>query len=501
MKVDIHEHLEDGTSRRVATFFWRGEEIACDNPVLWKHLMNSNGGVIIGSRGKRYYPRDGAEYLRNLKYQFAGPYLHAGPVEEEEGDRPDAARVVAGTSGATSSRDLSSLDTVKTQQTKVRPDGTGGPSRRPPPDRRAGPWSRSCRQGAGQGEGRKSGQADTLSRNDLETVCGGVYRASAALRGLGGDVARLETDRLLEAITQIAGVDRGELTRAFESREAYLELRYQPPSRQNYEKLWHRAGQYWMKFLDVLEAGEIETALWPLYMVREAMRCLPAHRTEWLAANDFEDYSGTYPAGTSPEDVEESWQVHGRAAFRKKGLSRVLLEEAFGRTPERFEAAVVAFREAEFGRSEAEARRALSIDPGFIDARLVLGDILRRLDQATASMVELQRTVELEVLRARAAKGRSPDATSLLRLARARVCIGKTFLSEGRIRSATAQLERGVDTFERMSRGSSAGFQDEAATRQVRDEKMAVHHLLERIYRDLGDLERADHHRKRLSAP
>ncbi len=491
MKVDIHEQLEDGSRRRIATFFLRGGEIQCDNPVLWKHLMNSNGGVIIGSRGKRYYPRDGIEYLRNLKYQFAGPYLHAGPVEEEEWDREEVTDPMVGAGRA--EPDVSSLTTVKTAPQPTRERGGGRP-------RRTGTGRVRERVLFSELRSRGAGSRDSrLSREDLEAVCGGVYRAAAAFRGLAYDVARVEMDDLLATLTRLVGVDRAETARAFESREAYLELCYQPPSRQNYEKLWARASRYWDTFLEVLETGDLEQALWPLFMTWEAMRCLPQHRAGWLRANEFEPVAAARPAGTSLEEVVEAWQTHGVGAFRKRGLSRTLLAATSSRAGSRFEAAVAAFREAAFGRSEAEVRAALSIDPGFVEARLALGDILRRLDQAGAALVELQRTVELETLRARGDKAQARDPASLLRLARTRLCIGKTLLSEGRVRTALSHLNRSADAFERLVRLDEADTNDEAFARTVHEEKRVLHGLLERVYRDLGDVERADHHRKRVA--
>ncbi len=495
MKVDILEHLADGTRRRIATFSWRGGEIECDNPLLWKHLMNSNGGVIIGARGKRFYPRDGAEYLRNLKYQFAGPYLHAGPVEEEDEVGPGG-EGGAGVGGGGAPVDVSSLETVK-----ARVPGRSVRSRTSPSAR--GVRGESSSRRAGRRRVRSATRSvraseSALSREDMEAVYGGVYRAALAVRGLGFQVARAEMEGLLETITRLAGVDRDDLLRAFQSRESYLELRYQPPSRQNYEKLWERARSHWQRFLEILEEGELEPALWPLFMVWEAMRCLPAHRAEWLTAQGFESRGETLPAAISFDEIQASWETHGLTAMRKKRLSCALLDEAFARADQPFQAAVEAFRDASFGRSEVEVRRALAIDPGFIDARLVLGDILRRLDQNAAALVELRHTVELELLRLGSSAGRTRDPASWLRLARARTSLGKTLLGEGRIRAATHQLELGLESLERLGPEAFAG-QDEEAARQVRAEEAASHRLLERVYRDLGDVERAGHHRKRLA--
>ncbi len=492
MKVDIHEQLEDGTRRRIATFFWRGGEIQCDNPVLWKHLMNSNGGVIIGSRGKRYYPRDGADYLRNLRYQFAGPYLHAGPVEEEDGDVEEASAVPAGEPSESPGGDVSSLATVKVaSKWSAAPGSSARRHRASGRGRSGGRLLTDLRSGT------VSAREGNLSREDLEAVCGGVYRAAVAFRGLAYRVARAEMDGLLETLTRLTGVERGGMARTFEAREAYLELRYQPPSRQNYEKLWGRATRYWEMFLDVLERGEIGQALWPLYMTWEAMRCLPEHRVEWLGANGFEESRGVRPAGASAEGVLEAWERHGIGAFRKRGLSRSLLEEAFAGAESRFQAAVAAFRDADFSRAEAEARAALTIDPGLADARLLLGDILRRLDQPGPALVELQRAVELVTLQARADKGRIRDPGSLLRLARTRSCIGKTLLSEGRIRAAIGHLDRATDLLDRLDRTETSEGEDGGLVPAVHEEGRATHGLLERLYRDLGDVERADHHRKR----
>jgi len=82
MRVEIRERQPDGNDQTVAVFRCDGQVVTCDNPVIWNHLIQASGGVIIGERGRRFTPRDGDEYLRNLRFQYRGPYLFAFEVDE-----------------------------------------------------------------------------------------------------------------------------------------------------------------------------------------------------------------------------------------------------------------------------------------------------------------------------------------------------------------------------------------------------------------------------------
>ena len=82
MYVEIRERQEDGSERTVAVFRHEGNVVTCDNAVIWNHLVQATGGVVVGSRGRRYTPHDGESYLRNLRFQYRGPYLFAREIAD-----------------------------------------------------------------------------------------------------------------------------------------------------------------------------------------------------------------------------------------------------------------------------------------------------------------------------------------------------------------------------------------------------------------------------------
>jgi len=445
MKVDIVEHLEDGTQRRIATFHWRDGELNCDNPVLWKHLMNSGGGVIIGARGKRYYPRDGVEYLRNLKFQFAGPYLHAQPLDEAvDLEIPTVPRVGSGgtLTGSWSAPVPPAPVLERTEEPAPVARAVTGRSATPivrpstPAASRARELRkgqnvkevREVREGRDAREFRKARETEgELSREVLERICGGVFRLSSALRGIAIGLARDEADQLLKLLTELMQTDLEALKRAYESREEYLEMRYQPPSRVNYLRMWERLHRSWQTFLDVLEA------------------------------------------------------VYAQAS---ESLKR----------------SVGFFQQASLGQAEGEVRQALRIDPGSAEARLLLGDLLRRLDRVPEALAELQQGVELDLIGRRATQTGSERTAAHLRMARARMCIGRTLLGLGRVREAVDQFEKALEHLEDLTRKTLPEALEELERAQLREELSTLHRLLEPIYRALGETERADHHRKRILA-
>jgi tetratricopeptide (TPR) repeat protein len=528
MKVDILEHLEDGTQRRVATFHWRDGELNCDNPVLWKHLMNSSGGVIIGARGKRFYPRDGVEYLRNLKYQFAGPYLYAQPPVETEGPEPvrgipgpHPAPAMSGplTGGTFSSPLAGSTLTGRSPVTapvvppppeapEEPPQPPRGPAGRTPigrgnPAARAPQPARKPAPSPSRPAPRNEPDPDdenALLRQTQEAIFAGVFRLSAGLRGLAFNAARLEADQLLKLLAELVQIDFAALKRSYESREEYLELRYQPPSRLNYPKVWERINRTWQTVLEVLQAGDLANTLWPLFLVREGLATLPEHRSEWVQSSSLIPLPAEETAGAALADIARAWDEVGAPMFRRKGLTAGLLEEVHALAAEPLSRGVAAFQQASFGLAEAELRQALLIDPGQTEARLLLGDLLRRMDRVPESLGELQQTVELEHLSLRTPQAGIGRPSSYLRMARARACIGRALLGLGKVRDAAEQLEKGLETLDWLTRKNPMEVLEEPERAQLKDELGTMHRLLEPICRALGETERADQHRKRYGS-
>ena len=111
----------------------------------------------------------------------------------------------------------------------------------------------------------------------------------------------------------------------------------------------------------------------------------------------------------------------------------------------------------------------------------------------------MQHTVELEHRALRYQTSGRP--AYYLRMARARVCIGRVLLSLGRVRDAAEQLEKGLESLDWLTRKTPLEALDELERQQWKEESVTIHRLIEPLYRALGETERADHHRKKFGSP
>jgi tetratricopeptide (TPR) repeat protein len=593
MKVDILEQQEDGSRRRIASFTNQGGEVVCDNPTLWKHLMNSGGGVVIGARGKRYFPQDGDEYLRNLRYQFAGPYLFAELLEEErkaptpkpalekllatpapdaipsvrmertgeravevpmpraevvEAPRPGERRVEvrpqAGVEKGADRPARRNIDEMPPDRASSRPADKGlprvqgreveRPRDNPPPvdrsalkpaDRRPvepagpgvksrleqsersvpGPADRTAMRPTKAVPGRKAEPAQPeedprFPQETRERMGGAAWRLLQAVRGLSPALAREEADGLLKLLSAVAQVDFPALKRSFETREEYLEMRFQTPSRLNYARVWERIQRSLRQFLHTLQEGDLPAALWPLFLLREGLAAAPEHRTGFVNALLLPPQAGLSPCGTSPLELGQSWEKVALPAFRKEGFSVALFDKLIAGATGMLQKAAATFQAADFGTAENQLRVALLMDPAQLDARVLLGDLLRRLDRHDEALAELAGVIEQEYLTLKIGTSQSSSPESWQRIARTRGAAARLMLARGEIRGSLEQLELGIDAFEQLSRRIPIEQLPEPERGQARRELAGLHQLAHLLAGALGDAERAEFHLKRADA-
>lgn len=625
MKVDILEQLDDGSQRRIATFEWRDGALSCDNPVLWRNLMNATGGVITGARGKRYSPEDGVEYLRSLRFHFAGPYLFAGPPTELVNDPSPARKEPA---SKTVTRDFSAatpraaapavppasptgpaspssgqggyaksapipgtggvLGSVKpggsASASALRSDSTGGvggsaatggggrsaaaPSAAPTGRAAVGGSGGSSSSGASSsgasgagasGAGAAVGSAASggagnrapapastgsstpiLNRNTVgqrhqltdvrpespardaqvaareqrrkvedvapgrdiqERLYGCIYRLLNAFRALALDVLVDEADAMMVLLSELARVDLEQVRRTMEADEDFKELRFLQGNRTNYPRAVDRLSRYIQKMMEPLTKGEVADSLGPLYALREGAAGLKQARDEWRSSHGMDYGVERRAVCTTAVELQEAWAELGLPAFRRRGLSTALLEELFKSSLEPLRDAIKHFQSANLGEAESALRLALRQDPGNLEARLLLGDLLRRLDRLDDAVAELDRLIELEHLNLRGGGSGVPRSSTLLHLARGRACMGRVLLSMGLLNPAVDQLERGLDALDQHQRRYPDETLEHALRGRVRAERETLHWLLEPLCRSVGDEERAQHHRHLRNLP
>lgn len=588
MKVDILEQLEDGSQRRIATFEWRDGALSCDNPVLWRNLMNATGGVITGARGKRYSPEDGVEYLRSLRFHFAGPYLFAGPPTELVTDPSPARREpvsktvgrdfsaatprasapppspppappppapagaggyvksapIPGTGGVLGSVKPSASSSVGTGSPAARtaaPASAGPTSAGPTSAASAGPTSAGAAGGSARAaassslntgsstpilnrntvgqrhqfadvrpepsakdagrEQRKRAEEVAPGRDIQERLYGCIYRLLNAFRALALDVLVDEADAMMVLLSELARVDLEPIRRTMEADEDFKELRFLQGNRSNYPRAVDRLSRYIQKMMEPLTRGEVADSLGPLYALREGAAGLKQARDEWRIAHGMDYTVEKRAICTTAVELQEAWAELGLPAFRRRGLSTGLLEELFKSSLEPLRDGIKHFQSANLGEAENALRLALRQDPGNLEARLLLGDLLRRLDRYDDAVAELDRLIELEHLNMRSGGSGVPRSSTLLHLSRGRACMGRSLLSMGLLNPAVDQLERGLDALDQHQRRYPDESLDPTLRVRVRGERETLHRLLEPLCRSVGDEERAQHHRHLRSLP
>ncbi|MFM7203642.1 MAG: tetratricopeptide repeat protein [Myxococcota bacterium] len=306
---------------------------------------------------------------------------------------------------------------------------------------------------------------------------------------------------MMVLLSELARVDLEQIRRTMEADEDFKELRFFQGNRSNYPRAVDRLSRYIQKMMEPLTRGEVADSLGPLYALREGAAGLKQARDEWRNAHGMDYTVEKRAVCTTAVELQEAWAELGLPAFRRRGLSTGLLEELFKSSMEPLRDGIKHFQSANLGEAENALRLALRQDPGNLEARLLLGDLLRRLDRYGDAVAELDRLIELEHLNMRSGGSGVPRSSTLLHLSRGRACMGRSLLSMGLLNPAVDQLERGLDALDQHQRRYPDESLDPTLRVRVRGERETLHRLLEPLCRSVGDEERAQHHRHLRSLP
>lgn len=412
MHVEIRELQADGAERTVATFRCEGRIVTCDNPVLWNHLMQASGGVIVGERGRRFHPRDGESYLLNLRFQYRGPHLFArvvgapGQAEPEEG-----------------------VTTTLPPEPAVVVEIPEDPEE--------------CRQA----------QDRWLF---LLSVYWGAAEFSAA-------------HEALETVARLLEVTCGLSTyQAFA--DAELQLRLQrarhgvtpPPV---VPRLAEKVERHWQGLVTALRQGDSPRALVKARLMGEVLRNLQDHLPPWLEENHLLVLPEREAVGIRSGEAEASWEelrwetdgggppsveLDPEAAIPPPGLDPVgFLDRAARRASRATQRAVETAPRGELHTAMIALRQAVSFEPARNEARTLLGEVLLRMDHPRAES-ELHKALLVEQLRRGPNSLVDAKVRSYLRQIRIHQALARCALIDGRVREARHQLERGHRVYDEL---------------------------------------------------
>lgn len=430
MHVEIRERRADGGERTVATFRWDGAVVRCDNPVVWNHLIQATGGVVIGERGRKYTPKDGEDFLRNLRFQYRGPYLFTCEVDDVTGE-------------------------------------ISAPPEEPPP------------------EPAVAVEIPEDEDERLEALDRSLFVLSIALGALevtGARVAHSAMIRLLEACTGQT------VAQAFSEPEQRIRLQnarfgVTPPP--VIPRLIARADREWGRLKIAIHRGEDAAALIRAQLLGEYLRLVDMHENAWLGEVGQPRPVEGGCVGVRPGEPEVAWAELDW--IRSEGDSALgYFERAARRASRAIERASQRAPAGELHKALVALRQAVTFDPWANEGRTLLGEVLLRMDHPLADQ-ELERALLVE--RVRYGTGAPPAARlgSTLRQLRQHQALARCRLGQGRIRAGQRHLVRGlelVETVRELAGSGKGGTVDEEGMRATTDRMLAV---LANLARDLPD--------------
>jgi len=448
MHVEIREREEDGSERTVATFRCEGQVVTCDNPVLWNHLMQASGGVIVGERGRRFYPKDGEGYLLNLRFHYRGPHLFATVVGAPGGEVPM----------------VEAESTLPPEPVVVVEVPEDPEERLVALDR----WLFLLSVYWGAAEFSSTHEAlETVARL-LEVECG-----LAAQEAFTDDDLRMRLNRARHGVTPPPVVPR----------------------------LTEKVERYWQGLVTALRRRDLSRALVQARLMGEVLRNLQENLPSWLHENGLVNLAEHEAVGVRPGEAEASWEdLHwdpagggapsvdldpaeappSSSSFQE--LDPVgFLDRAARRATRALQRAMESAPRGELHLSMVALRQAVSFAPSRNEARTLLGEVLLRMDHPRAES-ELHKALLVETLR------RGPNALvdarvrSYLRQIRIHQALARCALLEGRAVEARDQLERGRRVYDELE---LLGAQDGASGVSEEDVR-ALGDALDRILANLG---------------
>lgn len=82
-KVEIYKLNNDGTQSVIAVCNLAGDKAACEGDVnLVANLEREGIRNYISDSPEQLFPKDGLEFLKQLKYAFKSGYLNASDIKE-----------------------------------------------------------------------------------------------------------------------------------------------------------------------------------------------------------------------------------------------------------------------------------------------------------------------------------------------------------------------------------------------------------------------------------
>ena len=436
MRVEIRERQPDTSERTVAVFRCDGRVVTCDNPVIWNHLIQASGGVIIGERGRRFTPRDGDEYLRNLRFQYRGPYLFAIEMDEPAAERDRTS--------------ASDSFTARALVVEVPEDAQ---------ERQA-----------------------ALDR--------AVFVLSVQW-GAGEVTAAAETREMVSRLLEVeAGIDTLE---AFADDDLQIRLnqaRYgvtPPPATQ---RLAAKADRQWQLLIGHMGQGEPARALVHAQLMGEHLRKLGPELEPWAADASLWIPPERECVGTRPGEIESAWEELGWTRENDED-PLAFLSLASRRSSRGLVQALEAAPRGELYRALVTLRQAVTYDPSDNEGRTLLGEVLLRMEHPHA-MVEVHKALFIELLHDGPARHPEGRLGSLLRRIRLHRALARGCLVQGWIAAGRRNLESAMALHRAVCDYAGTGWGGTVSEDQVRALGAEITAVLDNLSRsgvldDTGD--------------
>ncbi len=430
MHVEIRERRADGGERTVATFRWDGHVVRCDNPVVWNHLIQATGGVVVGERGRKFTPRDGEDFLRNLRFQYRGPYLFTCEVDDQTGE------------------------------TRAEPE-------EPPP------------------EPALVVEIPEDEEERLQALDGSLFALHVSLGALEITAARVAHSSVIRLLEACYGRTVAEAFSDSEQRIKLQNARFGVTPPPVVPRLIGRADREWGRLKIAIHRDEETTALIRAQLMGEYLRLVDMHDNAWPGEvgqpRPLEGRCvGVRPGETDSAYEELEW-------VRSEGDSALgYFERASRRSARAIERASQRAPGGELHKALVALRQAVTFDPWDNEGRTLLGEVLLRMDHPLAEQ-ELERALLVERVRYGAGAPPAMRLGSTLRQLRQHQALARCRLGQGRVHAGQRHLARGLELVEQvkeLSGTGKGGAVDEEQMRETTDRMLAV---LANLARDLPD--------------
>lgn len=326
-----------------------------------------------------------------------------------------------------------------------------------------------------------------ISEAQLRRLQVAALSIAHALRSLNAPAASEEVGRLIGVVSEVIGAPPEALLRRLEDHPELLSIRAAQHAGVAYPKLWDRMWRTWADALSAFEQGGASDAILPLAFMAEGLAALPRLRDAWAREGGFAESLSGRVEGTAAEHRQDPWIHQGVDLLAQRPLSAATLQSLADRAEPRVARALDAISQGAYGEAEGHLRRALRLDPAHGEARLMLGEVLRRTDRADEARLESCHLLEEEAVRARLSTGPAGRLRSQVRVARARLCLARCNLLEAQLHRALGDLRLGMEHLEWSLRHASPDILTEADRAHLQDEAHRAWVLLDRLSQQLGE--------------